>query len=126
MKTLAEMEAAICDGMLRFHHEFMGRGIKDIHTHIVGELVLIRLSGALTNGERHLVQTFPAEKGRDLLKQIRAQLIETAKPLLKTMIHEVTGVAVVSLHHDISTLTGEEVVIFTLAKVPEFQKTAKR
>jgi uncharacterized protein YbcI len=32
------------------------------------------------------------------------------------MIQEVTSVKVLSLHHDISTVTGEEIVLFTLAE----------
>jgi uncharacterized protein YbcI len=122
MKTKGEIEAAVCGGVSRFHHEFMGRGLKDIRAHLIGDVVLVRLCGALTNGEQHLVQTLPVEKGRDLLKQIRTQLIETARPLLEAMIQEATGATVVSLHHDISTATGEEVVIFTLAKVPSFRE----
>ena len=37
---------------------------------------------------------------------------------MEAMVEDVTGVKVLSLHHDISTETGEEVVIFTLADVP--------
>jgi len=32
----------------------------------------------------------------------------------------VTGVNVVTMHHDISTVTGEEVILFTLARSPDF------
>jgi uncharacterized protein YbcI len=32
--------------------------------------------------------------------------------------HSHTGIQPVSLHHDISTVTGEEFVIFTLAEAP--------
>src|ERR1043165_1659526 len=101
MKTQGEIEAAICEGMSRFEQEFMGRGPKDIHTHLIGNLVVIRLQGILTAAEQHLVKTLPAEKGRDLLKQVRTQLIETARPTLEAMIQEITGSQVVSLHHDI-------------------------
>ena len=59
---------------------------------------------------------------RELLKQVRTQLIETARPVLESMVLEVTGVKVVSLHHDISTLTGEEVVLFILATSPVFRE----
>jgi uncharacterized protein YbcI len=38
--------------------------------------------------------------------------------IVETMIQEVKGVKVLSLHHDISTATGEEVVLFTLAESP--------
>ena len=42
------------------------------------------------------------------------------------MIEEVIGVKVVSLHHDISTATGEEVILFTLAGSPCFRATGPR
>jgi uncharacterized protein YbcI len=125
MRTQGEIEAAICDGISRFEQEYMGRGPKDIHTHLIGELLMVRLRGVLTAAEQQLAKSPPAEKGRDLLKQVRTQLIETARPVLEAMIQEVTGVKVLSLHHDISTTTGEEVVIFTLAESPLFRATKK-
>ena len=42
-------------------------------------------------------------------------MIETARLVLEAMVQEVTGVQVLSLHHDISTVNGEEVVIFALS-----------
>lgn len=118
MQTQGQVEAAICDGMRRFEQEFMGRGPKDIHAYLINNLVVIRMEGVLTAAEQHLVQTLPTERGRDLLKQVRIQLIETARPVLEAMILEVTGTKVVSLHHDISTATGEELVAFTLTENP--------
>jgi uncharacterized protein YbcI len=104
----------------------MGRGPKDIHAHLIGDMLLIRLQGVLTAAEQQLVKTLQPEKGRDLLKQVRTQLIETAKPVLVAMIHDITGVTVVSLHHDISTTTGEEVVLFRLAGAPDCRETKRR
>jgi uncharacterized protein YbcI len=123
MKTQGEIEAATCDGVARFEQEYMGRGPKDIRTHLVGDLLLIRLQGVLTAAEQQLVKTLQPEKGRDLLKQVRTQLIETARPVLEALIHEITGVKVMSLHHDISTTTGEEVVLFRLAAPPMVRET---
>lgn len=125
MKTQGEMEAAVCDVMRRFEQEYMGRGPKDIRTHLIGDLLVVRLKGVLTAAEQHLVQTLPSEKGRDLLKQVRTQLIETAGPVMVAMVQEATGVRVVSLHHDISTVTGEELVIFTLTESPLFRETKR-
>jgi uncharacterized protein YbcI len=126
MKTQGEIEAAICDGVRRFEQDYMGRGPKDIRTHLIGDLLVIRLHGVLTAAEEQLVQSLPTEKGRDLLKQVRIQLIETARPVLESMVLEVTGVKVVSLHHDISTTTGEEIVVFTLAESPLVREKKKR
>jgi len=125
MKTQGEIEAAICEGVSRFEQEYMGRGPKDIYTHLIGDLLLVRLQGVLTAAEQHLVTNLPAEKGRDLLKEVRTQLMETARPVMEMMVQEITGVRVLSLHHDISTVTGEEVVLFTLAQSPAFREIKK-
>ena len=93
---------------------------------VIGDLLVVRLQGVLTAAEQHLVMSLPAEKGRDLLKQVRTHLIETARPVMEEMINEVTGAKVLSLHHDISTTTGEEIVLFTFAKPPGFRETKKR
>jgi uncharacterized protein YbcI len=126
MKTSGEIEDAICQGLSRFEQEYMGRGPKDVHTHLIGDLLVVRLQGVLTAAEQHLVKTLQAEKGRDLLKQVRIQLMEAARPIMEAMVEEITGVKVLSLHHDISTATGEEVVIFTLAESPLFRETNKK
>src|SRR5271156_4346761 len=126
MKTQGEIEAAICEGMTRFKQEYMGRGPKDIHAHLLGDLLVVRLQGVLTAAEQQLVKSLSSDKGRDLLKQVRTQLMETARPLMEAMVNEITGVKVVSLHHDISTATGEEVVLFTLSQPPSFRETKKK
>jgi uncharacterized protein YbcI len=126
MKTQGEIEAAICEGISHFEQEYMGRGPKDIHAYVIGDLLVVRLQGVLTAAEQQLVKTLPAEKGRDLLKQVRTQLIETARQVLEALVQEITGVKPLSLHHDISTVTGEEIVLFTLAEAPLFREAKKK
>ena len=126
MKTQGEIEAAICEGVSRFEQDYMGRGPKDIYAYLLGDLLVVRLEGVLTAAEQHLVKSLPAEKGRDLLKQVRTHLIETARPVMEAMVQEITGVKVLTLHHDISTTTGEEVVLFTLAESPVIRDIKKK
>jgi uncharacterized protein YbcI len=126
MKTQGEIEAAVSGGMTRFEQEYMGRGPKDVRTHLLGDLLVVRLLGVLTAAEQQLVKTVPPERGRDLLKQVRTQLIETARPIMQSMVEGATGTQVVSLHHDISTVTGEEVFLFTLAAPPDTREARKR
>ena len=126
MKTQGEIESAISEGMSRFEQEYMGRGPNDVHAHLIGDLIVVRLKGVLTAAEQHLVKTLPSETGRDLLKQVRSHLIEIARPTMEAMVQGITGVKVISLHHDISTVIGEEVVIFTLSESPLFRETKKR
>ena len=126
MKTQGEIEAAVCEGVTRFEQEYMGRGPKDIRTYLLGDLLVVRLQGVLTAAEQQLVKAVPPDKGRDLLKQVRTQLIEAARPVLQKMIEAVTGVGVLSMHHDISTATGEEVVLFALAESPLTREARKK
>jgi len=126
MKSPGEIEAAVCEGISRFEQDYMGRGPKAIQAHLIGDLLVVRLRGVLTAAEQHLVKSLPAEKGRDLLKQVRTHLIETARPVMEAMVEKVTGARVVSLHHDISTVTGEEVVVFKLAEAPSLRESRKR
>lgn len=126
MKTSGDIEAAISQGMNGFMQEYVGRGPKDVRTHLIGDLLVVRLKGVLTVAEQHMIKTLQADKGRDLLKQVRLQLLEAARPILEAMVLHITGVKVVSLHHDLSTITGEEVVLFTLAEPPLFRETKKR
>jgi uncharacterized protein YbcI len=81
MKSQGEIEAAICEGIKRFEQDTRGRGPRDIHAYLLGDFVVVRLQGLLTLAEQQLAK-IPSEKGRDLLKQVRIYLIETAKLLL--------------------------------------------
>ena len=126
LKTHGESESVICEGTSRFEQDYMGQGPKDIRTHLLGDHVMVRLQGVLTPAEQHLAKSLPTENGWDLLKQVRTHLIETARPIMEGMVEKVTGVKVLSLHHDISTLTGEEVVLFTLARSPDCREAKMR
>jgi len=119
--TQAESEAAVCEEIHRFQEEYLGWKSEQIHAHFIKDFLLVRILGVLTLAERQLAKSLTPEKGRDLVKQVRTQLLELARPMLESLVHEVAGVKVLSLHHDISTVTGEEVVVFSLAAAPRFQ-----
>jgi uncharacterized protein YbcI len=108
-----QIETIVADSFTRFTQDYLGRRPKRIDTHLLGDLLIIRIQGALAAAEQQV-----AERGRDLVKQVRAKLIEATRPILETLVKETTGSKVVSLHHDVSTVTGEEVVVFTLANAP--------
>jgi CheY-like chemotaxis protein/uncharacterized protein YbcI len=118
--TQAESEAAICEGIMRFQEEYLGWRSEQIHAHFIKDLLVIRILGVLTQAERQLGKSRSPQKGRDLIKQVRKQLLELARPMLESLVHEVAGVKVLSMHHDVSTVTAEEVVVFSLAGAPRF------
>jgi uncharacterized protein YbcI len=124
MKTQDEIEAAISEGIRRIEKETRGRDPKDIHAYLLEDFVVVRLQGLLTLAEQQLAKV-PCERGRDLLKQVRTHLMETAKPLMQSLVQDITNVKVVSLHHDISTVTGESFIILTLAQSPLYRQAKK-
>jgi uncharacterized protein YbcI len=126
IKSQEEIESAISQRFNRFEQEYMGRSPREIRTHLIGDLIVVRLIGILSEAEKLLVKSLPDKKGRDLLKHARAKIVETARPALEAMIEEITGTKVLSLHHDISTVTGEEIVVFTLADSPCFREGRKK
>ena len=98
----------------------MGRKSELIRVHFIKDFLIVRAKGTLTRAERQLGRSSSPATGRDLIKQVRRQLLELARPMMESLVYEVVGVKVLSMHHDISTVTGEEVVLFTLAETPRF------
>jgi uncharacterized protein YbcI len=118
MPTLGQLQAEISEAVTKFEKEYMGRGPLEIKTYIVDDLVIVRLKGVLTQAEHQLAKTGETAKGRDLIKQLRIELLERGRPLLEAVVETVTQCKVVSLHTDISTTTGERLIVFTLSAEP--------
>jgi uncharacterized protein YbcI len=120
MKTKSELEAEISQAVIRFKKEYMGRGPLAVRTYLLDDMALVRLHGVLTAAEQKLVQVEERSRGRDLIKRMRLELIEHGRPLLEAVLKDIFGVDVVSLHTDVSTRTGESVLLFTLAGKPVY------
>lgn len=106
------MEAEISQAVVKFERDYMGRGPTDTKTHLLRDMVIVRLKGILTPAEHQLVKV----QGVELLKEVRAKLLETGRQRLEKSIQEITGLPVVSMHSDLSTKTGERIVIFVLSQ----------
>lgn len=117
-KTKGQMEAEISEAVIKFEKEFMGRGPLETRTYIIDDMVLVRLKNVLTQAELKLADMHEHKDGRELVKRIRIALLEQGRPLLVEAVEKILGVKVRSLHTDISTITGERVILFTLVSVP--------
>ena len=114
MKTRGQLEAEISEAIVKFEREYMGRGPEEVRTYLLDDIIMVRLFGVLTPAERQLARSDKEGQGRALIKQVRMELLEKARPLLDVIIRDITGQAIRSLHTDISTLTGERIIIFSL------------
>ena len=121
-RTRGEIEAEISQAIVKFEREYMGRGPQDCKTFIFEDTVFVRLRGVLTPAERQLAKAEDATAGRKLIKEVRQELLEKARVLLETIITDALGFKVRSLHTDISTSTGERIIVFTLEGKPDFRK----
>lgn len=119
-----QLEAQISEFMTTFQKEYIGRGPLETRSYIVDDLLLVRMRGTLTPAEQQLAKAQDATKGRDLIKQVRLELLHNARPTLAAGIRDILRVPIVSMHADISTRTGENVIIFTLADRPIFRDPA--
>jgi len=106
------MEAEISQAVVKFERDYMGRGPTDARTHLLRDMVIVRLKGILTPAEHQLVKV----QGVELLKEVRTKLLETGRQRLEKSIQEITGLPVVSMHSDLSTKTGERIVMFVLSE----------
>ena len=109
--TKGQVEAQIAEAIIKFEKEYMGRGPAETKTYIIKDIVFVRLKGVLTPAEEQLAKT---SGGANLIKQVRVQLLEGARLLLENIINNITGMQTISLHTDISTKTGERIIIFVL------------
>ena len=108
--TKGQIEAEITKALIKFEKNHMGRGPKDAETHLINDIILIRFKGVLTAAEQQLAKN---REGIELIKKIRSNLLENSRILLEQIITNLTGAKVKSMHMDISTVTGEKVILFT-------------
>jgi uncharacterized protein YbcI len=121
--TRGQIEAEISEAIIKFEKEYMGRGPDETKTYYLDDIVVVRLQRVLTPAEKQLAKADESSKGRALVKQIRTELLEKARPLLEKAINDITKRSVVSLHTDISTVTGERLIVFTLGDSSLDKKT---
>jgi uncharacterized protein YbcI len=127
MRSRGEIEAAVCGAVARFQQDHLGRGPRDIQTRLVDDTLIVHLRGVLSVAEQRLIEGHAPSDGRgaELMRQLRSHLVLAARPVLERLVAEATGSRPVNVHHDISIVTGEEVIVITLAVAPECRGSGK-
>lgn len=111
--TKGQAEAKISEAVSKFEIEYMGRGPKQIRTLIIQDLIIIRLKGFLSQSEQKLAEN---SQGVELLKKVRMMLFENSRTYLVSLIKEVVDVEVISTHSDVSTKTGEKIIVIIVGE----------
>lgn len=110
-KTQGQLEAEFTKAIIKFEKEYLGRGPLDARTFFIHDMILVRLRGVLTPAEMKLAEN---REGQVLVKETRRQLFETSRELLDDVVRDTLGCEPVSLHTDMSTKTGERIVVITV------------
>ncbi len=111
--TKGQVESKISEAISKFEIEQMGRGPEKIRTIIFQDLVIIRLKGFLSPSEKNLAQN---RDGIELIKKVRTALFENARYDLEEAIKSVIDAEVISTYSDVSTKTGEKIIVIVMDK----------
>lgn len=111
-KSKGTLEAEISKALTHWEKNYLGRGSVSVKSDILRDMVIVVLSGILTPAEYTLCQD---KEGLLSVKEHRNSLVESGMNELKEIILTVTGEEVVSFHTDISTQTGERIIVFKLS-----------
>lgn len=110
--TKGSLEAEISKALTQWEKDYLGRGSVSVKTDILRDMLIVSLSGVLTPAEYKLCD---AKEGLLSVKRMRSDLVESGRDFIGNVIKELTGVEVKSFHTDLSTKTGERIMVFKLA-----------
>jgi uncharacterized protein YbcI len=116
-RSKGELESAISRKFIQLEKAYTGRGPEETRTYLLDDLVLVRLRGVLTQAEQRLASV--EQRGAYLIKQARVELMNAKRAEVEAVIRDLLGVGVRSVHTDISTRTGERVVVLSLDRRPD-------
>ncbi len=83
----------------------------DTRTFFIDDMIVVRLRGVLTRAEEKLSESGESQA---LVKDARRQLFESSRKILEDLVEEIIGCAIVGLHSDIITKTGERIIVLTV------------
>lgn len=110
-KSKGLIEAEISKSLTQWEKDFLGRGSVSVKTDILRDMIIVTLRGILSPAEYSLCKT---KEGLLSVKKIRSDLIESGVEDLKEIVLKITGEEVKSFFTDISTPTGDRIMVFKL------------
>ncbi|WP_436855544.1 DUF2294 domain-containing protein [Staphylococcus caeli] len=115
--TKGNYESEISKAITQWEKDFLGRGSLSVKTDILRDMIIVSLQGVLTQAEYKVCET---NEGLLTIKRTRSKLVESGIDALDDIILSITGETVKSFHTDLSSRTGERIIIFKLEN--DFEK----
>ena len=110
--TKGALEAEISKALTHWEKHYLGRGSVSVKSDILREMIIVSLRGILTPAEYSVCKN---KEGLLSVKVNRNSLVESGVDELKEIIYTITGLEVTSFYTDLSTQTGERVMVFKLS-----------
>lgn len=110
--TKGNMESEISKALTHWEKSYLGRGSVSVKSDILRDMIIVDLHGILTKAEYSVCKN---KDGLLSVKEHRNSLVESGLDELKKIIFDITGEEVVSFHTDLSTHTGERIILFKLS-----------
>ncbi|WCK56696.1 DUF2294 domain-containing protein [Aneurinibacillus sp. Ricciae_BoGa-3] len=117
-KSKGATEAEISKALTQWEKNYLGVGAVAVKSDILRNMIIVQLDHVLTPAEYSLCKD---KDGMLSVKKNRNGLVESGIEQIKEIIFTITGEEVVSFHTDISTNTGERLMVFKFAKNLEAQ-----
>jgi uncharacterized protein YbcI len=111
-KSKGELESQISKSLTQWEKGYLGRGSLVVKTDIMRNMIIVMLKGILTPAEQKLTET---PEGMLSLKNVRDYLVEVGNDQLREIVAQLTGSEIVSFYTDLSTRTGERIMVFVLS-----------
>ena len=111
-KSKGTLESEISKALTHWEKNYLGRGSVSVKSDILRDMVIVNLQGILTPAEYSLCRD---KEGLLSVKKNRNSLVESGLEDLKEIIFTITGQEVINFHTDISTRTGDRVMVFKLS-----------
>ncbi|MFU1769970.1 DUF2294 domain-containing protein [Mammaliicoccus sciuri] len=109
--TKGACESKISKAITQWEKEYLGRGSLSVKTDILRDMIIVDLQGVLTPAEYSVCET---QEGLLSIKRTRSKLVESDMDHLYQMIFEITQQDVKSFHTNLSSRTGERMMIFKM------------
>ncbi|MCD8796782.1 DUF2294 domain-containing protein [Mammaliicoccus sciuri] len=109
--TKGACESKISKAITQWEKEYLGRGSLSVKTDILRDMIIVDLQGVLTPAEYSVCET---QEGLLSIKRTRSKLVESDMDHLYQMIFDITQQDVKSFHTDLSSRTGERMMIFKM------------
>lgn len=111
-RTKGMVEAEISRALTQWEKDYLGRGSLTVKADILRDMIIVTLRGILTPAEYSLCSD---REGLLSIKRSRTGLVESGIEDLKDIVLKITGFEVLSFHTDLSTRSGERVMVFRLS-----------